>query len=331
MTKRILNIVVSVIVAAMFLWLAFRAVPFQELWNQVKTASMWWILPFIAVTLLSHYIRAERWKLFFPREWNLRRPTLFAGVMLGYFLNNLVPRLGEISRPVYVAKQHGLSKSNMIGTIVLERFIDIITMLFIFLLTIFFIIRDTDLVMSIFGTESWLWYHYAIIPVVLLLTAGGILLFYRLLVSFEKKNELNNPYLKKAVITARSFGAGMVSVRNISHWPWFIIFTTVIWFGYIAMTYLPFFMFDLTAEYNLTMASALVITIVSSIGIAIPTPAGLGSYHLFVQQALWLIYGVPLVTGLAYATVTHASMMLLIFIAGPASLWWDKYHTLENS
>lgn len=330
MTKRILNIVVSIIVAAMFLWLAFQSVNLQELWIQVKTISVWWIPPFIVVTLLSHYIRAERWKLLFPKKWKLRRSTLFAGVMLGYFLNNLVPRLGEISRPVYVARQHGLSKSNMIGTIILERFIDIITMLTIFLLTIFFIVRDTDLVLRIFGTENWMWYHFAVIPVVILLIVSGILLFYKLLVNFENKNQLKNPYLQKIVGAAKSFGTGMVSVRNISHWPSFLLLTAAIWFGYIIMTYLPFYMFDLTTEYNLTMASALVITVISSIGITIPTPAGLGSYHLFVQQALWLIYGVPLVTGLAYATVTHASMMLLIFLAGPASLWWDKYYTLKS-
>lgn len=330
MTKRVLNIVVSIIVAAMFFWLAFRSVPLQELWHQIKTISIWWIVPFIVVTLLSHFIRAERWRLLFPKEWKLRRSTLFAGVMLGYFLNNLVPRLGEISRPVYVARQHGLSKSNMIGTIVLERLIDIITMLTIFLLTIFFIVRDTDLVMRVFGTENWMWYHYAVIPAVILLIVAGILLFYKLLVGFEKKNQLKNPYLQKFTKAAKSFGRGMVSVRNISHWPRFLFLTAAIWFGYIIMTYLPFYMFDLTAEYDLTLASALVITVISSIGITIPTPAGLGSYHLFVQQAMWLIYGVPLVTGLAYATVTHASMMLLIFIAGPVSLWWDKFYTLKS-
>ncbi|MGF1670340.1 MAG: lysylphosphatidylglycerol synthase transmembrane domain-containing protein [Balneolaceae bacterium] len=330
MTKRILNITVSVIVAVMFLWLAFRSVPFAELWTLVKTASLWWLVPFAFVMILSHYIRAERWRLLFPADWHLRKSTLFAGVMLGYFLNNLVPRLGEISRPVYVARRHGLSKSNMIGTIVLERIIDIISMLFILLFTIFFIIRDADLILRIFGTQDWQWFHYAIVPAFVLFITGGILLFYRILVLFEKKNELKNPYLVKIITITRSFGAGIVSVRNIKHWPGFILFTAFIWLSYILMTYLPFYMFDLTAEYNLTFASAVVITVIASIGITVPTPGGLGSYHLFVQQALWIIYGVPLVTGLAYATVTHAVMMILIFSTTPVSLWWDKFYTLRN-
>jgi len=324
MTKRILNILVSLIVAGLFFWLAVRNIPLRELWQQLQEASLWWVFPFAIFTLGSHYLRAERWSLLLPGEWKIRKSSLFAGVMSGYFFNNLVPRLGEITRPVYVARRYGLSKSNLVGTIVLERLIDVISMLVIFVITIIFIIKDTGLVLKIFGTEQWLWYHYALIPLVLVIIFAAILFFYRILLSIERKNRLKNPVLIKIVSVARSFGAGMISVRNIQSWPLFIFYTASIWTAYVVMTYLPFYMFDLPAEYNLNFASALVITAIASVGITVPTPAGLGSYHLFVQQALWIVYGVPPVTGLAYATLTHAGMLLLIFISAPVSLLIDK-------
>ncbi len=331
MTKRILNILVSLIVAGLFFWLAIRNIPLRDLWQQLQSASLWWVLPFAVFTLGSHYIRAERWNLLLPAEWNIRKSSLFAGVMSGYFFNNLVPRLGEITRPVYVARRYGLSKSNLVGTIVLERLIDVISMLVIFVITIIFIVKDTGLILKIFGTEQWLWYHYALVPFVLFLIFVAILFFYRILLSIERKSELKNPVLIKIVSVARSFGAGMISVRNIQSWPLFIFYTLSIWTAYVIMTYLPFYMFDLPSEYNLNFASAVVITTIASIGITVPTPAGLGSYHLFVQQALWIVYGVPPVTGLAYATLTHAGMLLLIFISAPLSLLADKYMLSEKT
>src|SRR5690625_7855462 len=82
------------------------------------------------VLVFRHYLRAERWKLFLPDpERKVLRSTLFAGVMLGYLVNYLVPRLGELSRPVYVARKNGLSPGKLIGTIVAERLFDLFVLL----------------------------------------------------------------------------------------------------------------------------------------------------------------------------------------------------------
>jgi hypothetical protein len=95
------------------------------------------------------------------------------------------------------------------------------------------------------------------------------------------------------------------------------------------MTYLPFYMMGLQSAYGLTMSDAVVLTMVSSIGVSIPTPAGIGSYHLLIQQSMWLLYNIPLVTALTYATIAHGVTVILVFIIGPISLWWDKYATLR--
>jgi hypothetical protein len=63
---------------------------------------------------------------------------------------------------------------------------------------------------------------------------------------------------------------------------------------------------------------------ISSIGIVIPTPAGIGTYHLFVQQALYQLYSIPLVDGLTFATVTHGVTVIIILVTAPILLWIDK-------
>ena len=102
----------------------------------------------------SHYIRAERWRLLLGgTKLRAHRSTLFAGVMFGYLINIPFPRLGEISRPMYVAKQLGESNSKLIGTIVLERFIDVISMLIIMGLVAYFLLSDVDILSRLLGID----------------------------------------------------------------------------------------------------------------------------------------------------------------------------------
>jgi glycosyltransferase 2 family protein len=332
MRKRALNILVSIIVAALFIWLAVRNVNLTELWSQIRTVTYYWIPFFVFMMLASHYLRAERWRLLLVNENSqVKRSTLFAGVMLGYVLNNIIPRLGEISRPVYVARQQKMSSSNLIGTIVIERLIDLATMMLLILLAALYLIRDLEVLHQLFGTEEWPWIVYLIIPLFFLLTAVFLWVLYRILLSLENGSNIRNPLLLKIVEKARSFSEGMISVRYVRNWPLFILLTAGIWTGYIIMTYLPFYMMNLQAIYGLGLSDAVVLTMVSSIGVSIPTPAGIGSYHLLMQQSMWLLYEVPLVTALTYATIAHGVTVLAVFITAPVVLWWDKYNTLNQT
>lgn len=332
MSKRVLNVVISLIVAGLFIWLAARSVDPAEFREQFAQVSFYWLPFFIIVLLISHYLRAERWRLLLHRniKSEIPRSTLFAGVMFGYFMNTLIPRLGEVSRPVYVARKHGLSSGTLIGTIVLERLIDICTMLLLMGVVALTLTREFGLLEQLLGISSWRWYTYLILPSILLAVAGLIWVFYRALMYLDKTQKISNPLLQKIVGVSRSFGEGMVSIKNIDNWPGFILLTAGIWIGYMCMIYIPFSMLNLSESYDLTLQSAIVLTVVSSVGVSIPTPAGIGSYHLLMQQSMWLLYGVPLATGLTFATVAHAVTIILILIIGPLSLWFDKYYTLRT-
>ncbi len=328
MKVKAINIFISVAIAALFIWLALRNMDFAELGLQIRSVTFFW-LPFFVVTLaISHYLRAERWRLLMPDEYNINRVTLFTGVMLGYMMNNIIPRFGEISRPVYVARKEKVSTGNLVGTIVAERLFDLIIMLLLAMLAIFFLIRDPLLVQSLLGLEKWTLFHYSVIPVFLIFIMVGIWGFYKLILMADKRIETQNPVLSKLVSIGKSFSEGLISLNKVKNWPVFLILTAGIWAGYIFMTYLPFYMLDMQEVFGLQFLDAIVLTVVSAIGISIPTPAAIGSFHLLMQQALWLIYQVPLATALTYATIMHACSVIFVFIIGAFTLWWDKYYTL---
>lgn len=332
MKIKILNITLSVAAALLFLWFAFKNIDFDELWQQILLVNYYWLPFFIVTLILSHYLRAERWRLLLPREHQkTERSTLFAGVMLGYAINNIVPRLGEISRPVYVSKKTGLTSGNLIGTVVSERIFDIITVLFIAMVALFWLIKDLGTLESILGLEGWSSAYYLFFPLLIFMLLFFIWIFYKLILYIENNIDIQNPFFIKILSFGRSFSEGLISLNKVKNWPLFLFLTFCIWLGYILMAYLPFYMMQMQADFGLNFWDAVVLTVVSSVGISIPTPAGIGSYHLLIQQSLFLLYEVPLTKALTFATVIHAVTIITVFLVSPIALWWDKAVTMKNS
>lgn len=338
MLKKSLKIGVTLFIGGIFLWLAFKNVQFSELWEYTQRISFGWIFPFAVVAFISHYLRAERWKLLIEHDKKgLDRFTLFSGVMAGYMLNLVFPRLGEVTRPVYVAKREQLSSSKLIGTIVLERAIDISTMAFLMFIVSVYVITDPSLLSQIFGRETVDFFRSGmrIEGIFWVLLAGGlifglILLSWKLLEFMGEKFDWMRHWVERIRKLFKLFWQGLASARKVRRWWLFILLTGLIWTGYTLMSYIPFWMFDMQTTYGLTFLDALVITVISAIGIAIPSPGGVGTYHYFVKQSLLILFAVPAVTGIAYATITHAAMVLMVSIITPIILAIDKFRATKQ-
>lgn len=338
MLKKSLKIVLTLTIGGIFLWLAFRNVRLEELWEYARKISFGWILPFVGVALFSHYLRAERWRLLIEHDKKeLDRVTLFSGVMAGYLLNLVFPRLGEVTRPVYVAKREGLSSSKLIGTIVLERTIDIAVMAFLMFVVSVYVITDPSLLSQIFGEETVQFFQSGmkiegVLWVLLfgLVAAGLAYLGWKFLEFLGKRFEFFEHWVGRLKELLLLFWEGLASARKVKRWWLFILLTILIWIGYTFMSYIPFWMFDMQATFGLTFLDALVITVISAIGIAIPSPGGVGTYHYFVKQSLLILFAVPAVTGIAYATITHAAMVILVATSTPVILAVDKLNATKQ-
>lgn len=110
----------------------------------------------------------------------------------------------------------------------------------------------------------------------------------------------------------KNFIRGLISLRKLKNWPLFVFYTVFIWFCYVAMTLIPFYAFSLDTLYGFGWAHAFVITVVGAIGVALPSPGGIGTYHYLVQKGMLVLYQVPGVIGLSYAAIGHFMNMLVI-------------------
>ncbi|MBO6572698.1 MAG: flippase-like domain-containing protein [Balneola sp.] len=334
--KTALKVIAGILIAGFFLWLAFKEVEFEQIVEASKSMSYGWIIPFVLATLTAHFIRAERWRLLFnDKAKTPHRITLFTGVMVGYLSNIPFARLGEVTRPVYVARQVDESNSKLIGTIVLERIIDMVSLLLLMTFVVIFMVSDPEILSNLFGidiTDSEVLLSFAFsIGKYLGIAVLGFAVIYFILRSLSAKVEFISKGFEKFKVISKTFIDGVLAVKELKNWPLFVLYTALIWVCYIAMTYIPFWMFDMHTIYDLSYADALVLTMVSAVGIIIPTPGGVGTYHLFVTKSLFLLYAVPEAIGLAYGTITHASTLAVIIISTPLLLVLDKYIALKHA
>jgi uncharacterized protein (TIRG00374 family) len=333
MGKKFIKYGLSVGIAALFLWLAFRNVRFEEIWASMGQISYGWILPTTIIMLISHYVRAERWRLVLEqKDYDNNRMTLFTGVMVGYLVNYAFPRMGEVSRCVYVGKKEGQSSTELLGTVVLERIIDLLTLMTIMAFVIVYLIADPELVGQLFGRETiaylnqWLTWSgilelagYGLaVALILALVGGGV---YWLSQHVRMLAKVVDRFQE----LVRLFVEGVIAVKNVKNWPLFILYTIIIWIGYIAMSYFPLWMLDLATNYQISFVDAIAITAIIAVGIALPSPGGVGTYHYFAKQVLLVLFAVPTSIGLTYAVITHAMLMVMVVISTLCCLAIDRY------
>lgn len=326
------QIVIGLIFGAVFLWFAFRQVDLSEVGSVIGKISYGWMAPFVFVTILSHWFRGARWGLLIPKGIGKRLTDfrLFTAVMNMYAINYAFPRLGEVSRAVYINRKNNIPTSNLLGTVVLERVVDTFCLALILALSFFMVLSEPDIIRGLLGdsiasdlarfslAEQWPWVLIMIFGAI-----GSLFGLFKLMEWFADK-EIEHPWAKKGQNFLLSFWKGVISIQDVPHWGWFTFYTFGIWFCYLLMTYIPFYMLDLPDLYNLSLLDGMLIMAISSLGIIVPSPGGIGSYNYMVMLGMSVLYGIPEATGLAYSIVVYALNFLTIIVFAGISFLVDR-------
>ena len=131
--RRALQLLLGIAVSALCVWLSMRDVHFGEVLHALRRANPWGFLLVMLVTLAGFWLRALRWRYFIQAGRPLGVGSLFSATMIGFMANNVLPfRLGEFVRPWALARREGLSKTTLLATVVVERAVDMLTLLGIF-------------------------------------------------------------------------------------------------------------------------------------------------------------------------------------------------------
>ena len=131
--KRTLKLAVGILVSVACVWWSMRDVRLVEVWRALRQANYIGFAAVMASTLIGFWIRAVRWGSLIHEPRPIPRASLFGATMIGFMANNVLPlRLGEFIRPWALARREKLSRSTLFATVVVERAIDMVTLLVIF-------------------------------------------------------------------------------------------------------------------------------------------------------------------------------------------------------
>lgn len=295
------------------LWLTLRKSDWHTILHDLSRARYIFLIPVIFMLLLAHLLRAVRWKILIqPLGYSPSLINTFLAVMVGYWANLAVPRLGEVLKCTILARYEKVPADKLVGTIVAERAIDVCTLVLVLLLTIF---SQYDVIGN-FASETFKnFFTSKTGDVSLLKTATALLViisFILLIVwMFKKLDHL--PLVAKTKNIFRGIWQGLVSIRHIKNKGLFILYSIGIWALYLYSTYMGFFAMKDMAQYGIRGAlSALTF---GSFGMIIPSPGGIGSYQYAIQQVM-ILYGVTPEKGLSLGMLIWFAQTGIMIVFG---------------
>jgi glycosyltransferase 2 family protein len=321
-TKTILQYLFIALATVALIWFSLRGLTVGEgenkmdyLLNTWSEANKGWLLAMAAVAILSHAIRAIRWKmLLVPSGHHTKTGYAFLSLMVGYLVNLVIPRGGELSRCYNLYKLDKTPADISFGTVVLERIVDVICLVVLIIAS--FIIESEKLFAFIDtlpigqGGNNGSSRITTILFILLGLVILGISFIW-----FVKKNKKLNAFVKK---TWLGFKEGLLSVFQLKNKGLFIFYSLFIWFLYFVMSYFVIMAFPETS--HLGFGAVMSLFAIGSIAMAAPLPGGTGSYHVLVPQGLVFLYAIPQADAVAFTFIFHGWQTAIMIFGGAISL-----------
>jgi len=270
----------------------------------------------------AYVSRARRWVLLInPLGFHPSTRNSFYALMTGYLANLALPRIGEITRCVALGKKEKIPVDQLIGTVVIERTIDFLSLLTIMIALIItssdqigLFLKESILVpiqqqvLSIFGNTWILW---------AILFSLGVAVLY-LMIRF-KKDLRKIRFFSKMFDIARGIINGLKTITNLKRKWEFIFHTIFIWVNYTLMTWVVVFSLESTS--HLTFGDSVFLLVIGGLAMSAPVQSGLGAFHYIIRQGLLIVKGIPVEDGLAYAILTHESQLIFVAIVGTISFF----------
>lgn len=312
--KPLLHYGIGVVVIVALLAFVYQDFSWLDVFNEFERLSMSWIAVIMLTTILCHLLRAKRWQLLLRATGKKVKfyPVLEA-MMLGYFVNMGIPRLGEVTRCFSLHNKTQIPVSGAIGTVVTERAMDV---LFLLLFSALAFITNMQVAGHFF--DEWF-----IAPLSqrwqAMSSSAAIVLLIAVVVSFMAMLLAYRFWLRKKVHQKvdgfiEEMWRGGTGIFSLKRFPTFILQSVVIWVFYYFMTYFWFHAYG--PANHIAMVPALAIVAVGNLARTVPLQAGgAGAYHLLMAGIL-VVYGLTDVEGKFMALAIHALQTSFYLFAG---------------
>ena len=318
--KAFFQYVLILAITGFLIWFSLRGLQVKEgenkweyIYHTWQSADKGWLLMMAALLMMSHVIRAERWKmLMVPTGHKIKLSSSFLSLLVGYLVNLVIPRGGEVSRCYNLYKLDKSPVEVSFGTVIVERLTDLLCL--VILLFVAFAVESEKLFAFIETLPIQSSVLKGKFTGLLLVGIAGVcsVLFF---IWLAKKNQKLSTFLKK---TISGFKQGLSAVFKLERKWLFIFYSVAIWMLYFLMSYCVILAFKETS--HLGLSAVLSLFAIGSIAMAAPLPGGTGSYHALVPAGLVFLYQIPHSEAVAFTFVFHGWQTFNMMLGGAISL-----------
>ncbi len=307
-----------------FLYLFFRRVEWKEVFQSITDVNLVWFIIMLLLTPLHLITRAIRWDYLLKHEKKgISFYKRFAANAVGFTVTMIFPgRLGEIVRPIYLAKKENMKKGFVLGTVVVERIFDVFTMCFI--LGVFLISKP--LYASIFIIDEEIYaklYFWGIAGI----SFAAFFLIITLCLYFFKEKTLSvikfflrpvpQKISEKILELSEEFIQGLKFFHSLKDLFIYILLSFVVWLGIIFFYWIFFFAYNISIPFFFLFPFVFMLMI----GASIPTPGMVGGFHYFSKLGLISFYNIEANLAIGMTIVMHGVQVIMTCLIGYVILW----------
>lgn len=290
-------------------YVLFTGVNMTEMLQTLKGCDFRWIGLAMFISIFSHVFRAMRWS-YQLKALGVNPPLyiLIYSIFGTYAVNLVLPRMGEVWRSGYIANRQGAQFSNVFGSMVAERVVDLLLVLILAAVTFFFAREE----ILDFISEYPALYNLITSPYV-----WGACVVMLLILWWMLTRDTKNPFIAKIKNMIKGVWDGFAVVATMKgKLPWLIL-SLLIWGCYFFQLYVAFFAFPETENVirENGIIAVLVCFVFSSLSMGIPSNGGLGPWQIVVIFGLSL-YGAPYLPSFTFANLVIGTQTLLIILLG---------------
>ena len=323
--KKALKYLAFLLLAGILLHFSFKGVKWSDFISGLQSCNWWWIAASMAIGILGFLFRALRWRILLRAiNKDVTLGETFNGINIGYITNFIFPRAGEVARCGVIANTRKVSFEKSLGTVVLERSLDMVCLLlWMFLLLVFswgefgsFI--KGEILQPLQGKFSSLVLPLSILCAIAVAGCAALWIFRKRLMEIK--------IVGRIMQVIKGLLEGVFSAFRMEEKWMFFLYTLLIWLTYWLTSLTTIYAFPQVG--HLGGIDALFLMIIGGFGWVVPVQGGLGAYHFIVSLALAKVYGIAQATGVVFATISHEAQALVMILCGAVSLisvsMWKK-------
>jgi uncharacterized protein (TIRG00374 family) len=297
----------------------------EQIWAHMTTARLLPLLSILPVAFLSHLLRAWRWRRFIGQPVSVFYS--FSSVMIGYAVNDILPRVGELARVVNMNRITRVPLAQLLTTLVAERILDVIALVALLGISI---LIDGPRIAERFPDLARAG------PIALILSLAG--LFALVAIAFTSEflvrifgsvtHRIHSGLGGRVENLIRQGASGLTFLKRPSQALPILVETTGIWVLYFAAFLLGLASFGLLEDIG--AIGGLVAFAVSTTGVLVPAVGAIGPYHEFGRVALTDLYQVDPNLALACITALHAMLFYVVGGLGGVLTWGVQIWVLRR-